>query len=223
MRVLTSNFPSKGFGSTVTYVDINPLNYRELTLYSSVDDSKMSELSKFIWDFENIVMTIRDWDKLSMFDVMTIISLRKFNSISKDNTFTLSNGVKFSLKDVEFSDIDSEIMNIKSIEIGGLTFNPSIKSMKDFYSSIKGSESRNVTSLKTAVLSAYLGGPSEFTVEGSTYSDIAMCEHLYSKVISHPKVKIKEGEEVVLVGSASKLFQYTIKHNRLDISKIKTS
>ena len=222
MKLLTYKLPSKGFGSSIDIVDLQPLTYRELTLYSSKAED-LSSLAEFIWDFENLIMTIPNWEGISMYDVEAIISIRKFISVTNESSVELSDGSEFSLDDVDFSYINDEIKKIKTVEIMGMKYTPSIKSAKELYGYLKRADADGATDIRIAIVAAYLGLAIPRLLEGVTHEDISLCEFIYSGVIAHPFVKNKEGEEVVLVGSAPKLFQYSLKFCRIDSSKIQTS
>ena len=218
MKILVSKLPSGGFASTLDIIDLQPLNYGELMKYSSEKSS--DPLSDLLWDMENLICTIRGWEELSSFDTHVLIAYRKMLTLSLSGSITLLNGEKFDLSDIEFSDLDRELIcSIEEIKLGNKKCKPSVLSMGKFYKYLVGCKNDGIENDKLAIIGSYLGiSPKE--VLSLTNDDIVICEGLYHKIISHPMVKMEGGREVILVGKASQLFHSLLELSKPDPSKI---
>ena len=220
MKIVVDLLPSKGFASTIDMVDIQPLNYSQLMEYSKLV-REGDELNDLIWDIEKLVQTIPNWDKLSSFDLYPIIAYKKMLSLDLKGEVSLSDGRKFSLSEVDFTDINTKILKISKIKIGNKEYSPSIKSMSDLYKCYVRCSNQGILNVKIATLACYLSAePSDILdLKGS---DITLCERLYPSLLSQPKVG-KGGAEAVLLGKASDLFQTISRLLKVDDSKIQLS
>jgi len=206
MKVICSKLPSKGFGCTLDILDIKPLTYQEVTKYCSQGSS--GELDDFIWDFENLIMTLEDWEKLSSFDCYALFAYRKMLSIDLKGSFKLFDGTQFTLKDVDFTDVSGMPINLESITINNKEYKPCLKSMDSFYKTLKIFQHKT-KNLKFPVVASYLGEDNPDVILNLTNGDIKICEDLYVQLMSQPKVKIG-GAEAIIFGKASDLFQNII-------------
>lgn len=218
MKILVSRLPSGGFGSTLDILEIPPLNYGQLIKYSSEKDS--DEVSNLIWDIENLICTLKDWERLSSYDVHAIIAYRKMLTLSLTGKITLTSGESFDLSDIQFTDLKRELIgDIKEIELGKKKYHPSILSMEKFYKALLMYQQERVQSERLAILGAFLNIP-PMDLTSLTGQDISMCEMLYRNIIAHPVAELKGGREVILVGKASQLFQSLLELQRPDLTKI---
>ena len=217
MKLITSRLPSKGFACTVDFVDILPLNYGQVIEYSKA--STDGELLSLIWDIHDLIKTIPDWEKLSSFDLFPILCYRKMITFDLKGKVNFLDGTSISLSDIEFSELTKELLEIETIELGGEKYSPSVKSMKDFITGLGLCLSKGIESTKLACIATYLGMPPEKLLN-LTGEDIALCERLYPKILSHPQVTKEGGAEVILTGKASDLFQRLSELLKISDSKI---
>lgn len=218
MKLITSRMPSKGFACTVDILDITPLNYGQVIEYAKAP-ADFSELSSLMWDIDYLVKTIKDWEKLSSFDLFPVLCYRKMITFDLKGKVNFVDGTSISLEDIEFSELKPEVLEIETIELGGEKFTPSVKSMKDFVNGLNICLSKGVESVKLACIATYLGMPPEKLL-GLTGEDISLCERLYPKILSHPQVTKEGGAEVILTGKASDLFQSLSELLKISDSKI---
>lgn len=220
MKILVNKLPSRGFGSTLDIIDLLPLNYGELLKYSAERSS--DPLSDLIWDIDTFIKTIPNWERLSSFDTYTIIAYRKMLTLDLKGKIKFKSGLEIDLMGVDFSDIDSRMVTIESVELGGVKRKPQIRSMGEFYNKLVEFSQNGVTDDKLAILGCYLNmNPNELL--SLTGEDIVICERLYDKIISHPTVNLEGGGEVILVGKASQLFQCLLESCRPSDAKIQFS
>lgn len=218
MRLLTSRLPSGGVGCTSEFVDVNPLTYKELSLYCSQKSS--NELEDFIWDVESLVMTIPGWQSLSSFDTPVLIAYRKLFSINLTGNYKLGD-LEFSLKDIDFTPLDRVPLSIESVTLGGVRYQPSIKPMEEFYRTLKIFEGKT-SEIKFPVVASFLGIKEPSVILSFTTEDVAICEKLYRYLQSQPVVR-KGGAEAILFGKASELFQHIVELCRITEDKIQFS
>lgn len=213
MKLLTSRLPSTGFACAIDIVELKPLNYGELIKYS--DHTNSDEVSDLLWDMENLILTIPNWEQLSSFDVLALISYRKMMTITQKKSITLLTGKVLSIDDVRFGDIDKKLITLNTVKLSAKLYKPSIKSMKDFYSTVIKFQGNKVKSLHITALASFLGITDPKVVTNFHNEDIKLCEQLYPLILSQPCISIEGGEEVLMVGKASELF-----HNVCSLSQI---
>ena len=218
MKLLCTKLPSGGVGCTVETINVNPLTYLELSKYCQQKPS--NELDDFIWDFENLIMTIPNWERLSSFDVPAIMSYRKMFSVNLKGSYKIGD-VEFSLSDVDFTDLSRVALSVKSVNLAGVEYYPSIKSAESFYKTLKIFEDKT-DQLKFPVVASYLGIDSPDVIFKFTTEDVAVCERLYLYLLSQPILK-KDGAEAILFGKASELFQNIIVLYEVTEDKIRFS
>jgi len=143
-------------------------------------------------------------------------------SIDMKATFTLTNGKVFSLKDVDFTDIEKIPLSIQSVTLNNKEYRPSIKNMESFYKTLKTFQSKT-QHLKFPLIASFLGEDNPDIILNLTAGDIAICESFCNKLISQPKVKVEGGAEVILYGNASDLFQNIVKFSRIAETSIRFS
>lgn len=218
MNLICNKLPSNGHGCTVNIVQLNSLTYKELTEYSKF--TAEGELNEFIHDFETFILTIPEWESLSSFDTNALICTRKMLTIDLTASFKIGDKM-FTLQDVDFSEIDKMALSILEVNLDGVTYHPSIKNMKSFYHTLKTFEGYT-TELKFPVVASFLGIEKPETILNFKAKDIAICERLYSHLLSQPLVEVG-GAEAVLFGKASELFQSVVKLQEFNDADIKFS
>ena len=219
MRILISKLPSSGFGSTLDMIDLQPLNYGELLKYS--EHGSHDPLQDLIWDIDTFIRTIPQWEELSSFDVNVLVAYRKMLTLDISGRVKIGDE-EIDFTKVNFSDIDRNILRIESVSLGGKEYKPVIRKMDEFYRTLCTYQASGVTDDKLAILGSY------FSIDPTsllslTGGDIAVCEKLYPKIISHPTVELKGGGEVILVGKASQLFRRLLEVQGNVDSKIQLS
>lgn len=218
MNLLCNKLPSNGHGCTLDIVQLKPLTYKELTDYSKFKSE--GELNEFIHDFETFILTIPEWESLSSFDTFALICTRKLLTINLDASFKIGDE-RFTLQDVNFTDIDKKALSIIEVTLGGKVYKPSIKNMKNFYKTVKNFEGYT-QDLKYPVVASFIGEENPEVILNLTTKDIVICEKLYSKLLSQPMIEVG-GAEAVLFGKASDLFRSVIELSEVDDGDIKFS
>lgn len=218
MKLITSRMPSKGFACTVEVLEVPPLNYGQVMEYAKAP-SNYTELSNLLWDIDYLIKPLEGWEKLSSFDLFPILCYRKLVTFNLKGKVNFLDGSSISLNDLEFSELSNDVLEIETIELGGEKYSPSIKSMRDFVTGLNICESKGISSVKLACVGTYLSIPPEKLLS-LTGEDIALCERLYSKILSHPQVTKEGGAEVILTGKASDLFHYLSELLKVTDSKI---
>lgn len=205
MKLLKTQLPSKGFNCLVDTIDINPLTYKELMLFSNskaVEDN----VGTAIWDIEHLIVDrINKWEELCYYDFPFIICMTKLLTMSSQPTYKLGD-VDFTLDDVKFTELDQLLGSMTSVMNRPFR----LPSMKILYNHLKLSPSDS--DLTTAIIACCLSMKTE-DLDNYSVEYINDIEYLRKIIISQPYVNIPGGEDALRF-KASDLFRYTCQNQR---------
>lgn len=205
MKLIKTQLPSRGFNCLVDMIDIKPLTYKELMLYSN---SKATEdnVGTAVWDIEHLIIDrIQDWEKLCYYDFPFIVCMTKLLTMSNQPKYKLDE-TEFTLDDVKFEELPEELGKI--VTVINQPFR--LPSMKILYNHLKLSPQDS--DLTTAILACCLSMKTE-TLDDISVVNINDIEHLRKIIISQPYVDIPGGEDALRF-KASELFRYTCENQR---------
>jgi len=223
MILRTKDLPSRGIGVPISNIELNPLTYNEVLRLSSRNQN-MSSIQLLKWDFDNIVTSIKNWEALSSYDVLSIINMRKLLSITNKQKFKV-NGIEYSLSDINYKLVTDDTLKIEKIRLGNYEFEVGIKSMKYFYEVLTSILDESDLPVKFVYIASFLGyqsRPKEVlsSIKNATYDEITLLEFIYRNCLGHMQVKSKEGEAVGLYESTADLFPIILENNGISQDKI---
>lgn len=142
MKCLVSSLPSKGLtlqDKSITEIDLKPLTYRQLVQYTNrtyenTVDQDIAEIELFI------MPDIPVWNKLSAYDLSSILFTRKYISATYNDDLILTDKFgayyKVPISDITFKDINEELLHIKSIEINDKVYPFKVPTIEDYYNTL---------------------------------------------------------------------------------------
>jgi hypothetical protein len=206
MKLLKIQLPSHGFNCLVDMIDIRPLTYKELMIFSN-SSAVEDNVGTALWDIEHLIIDrIDGWKKLCYYDFPFIVCMTKLLTMTSESKFKLGS-IEFTLSDVKFTEFDKELGSIVSVMNRPFR----IPSMEILYNHLKLSPKDS--DLTAAIIACCLSMKTE-DLDNSPTEYINDIEHLRKIIISQPYVDIPGGEDALRF-KASDLFRYTLENQRL--------
>lgn len=211
MATISQNrLPSRSLGcSVIGSINLEPMTYNELLNYVSGVEYKSGSIGQLLWDIQYILKpSFKDYRKLSSFDLNFLISLRKLNSVLDEGNFTYKNE-KHSLNELSFTEIDEDTMKLCKVLDHDFMIK-SVGEVEDAFENLTDEELNHKAEL--GILAVDMGIPLKDLIEMPA-SKATTITYMMTKVMSQPKLG---GEDIILFGKSSDLFQAIIQGHGYD-------
>jgi len=140
MEILVSQLPSGGYGYDFPSISIKPMSFLDMVKYmESVPEGK---IEKYIYDIKLLIAEDSNINNCYVMDLDFLIFYKKLISVSSDMTYNLTVNCsncgksirkRISLdKDIQFNQIDPNLMNGARIELCGNEYDTKVPTVKDF-------------------------------------------------------------------------------------------
>lgn len=203
MRIPTNTLPSGGQYKKSTYIELNPLKYKDIVIH---DKSKaVTEVDIYINEIETCLSKIEDWRSLLLFDIDSLIFTLKYISVSNKPEVKMITSCdtcgryEFQLKisNLSFTNI-SELLKIKSVNLNNTEFliNHNV-TIGEFYELLQKLKRWNLDIPREELfLIAYLIRGENInqvydTIMNSVKDDIVVIKELANKLVSESTVTVK--------------------------------
>lgn len=139
MIVYTRDFPSEGYGCTITDLTLTPLTYKQLIDY--VNNDELTKLRDHIKDVDLLLTMDPKASDALIIDLDYILYLMKVLTISEEMIFNYTyscdtckelHSGKISSRSLIFREIDQQYLDLLSIELGGRTLYFKLTTVSDF-------------------------------------------------------------------------------------------
>lgn len=196
-----NKLPSRTLGcSYIGSINLEPMTYNELLNYVSGVDNEPGSIGQLLWDIKYILKpSVKDYRKLSSFDLNFLISLRKLNSVLDEGSFTYK-GKSHSITELTFTEIEEKTMRLCKV-LDHQFMIKDVGSIEDAFDELSSDELSKKAEL--GVLAVDMGIPLEdlLKIPASKTNTIT---YMMTQVMSQPKLG---GEDIILFGKSSELFQ----------------
>ena len=218
MATISQNrLPSRSLGCDfIGSITMEPMTYNELLNYVSGEENIPGSIGQLLWDIKYILKpSIKDYRKLSSFDLNFLISLRKLNSVLDDGSFTYK-GEKHSLSELSFTEIEDKTMKLCKV----LDHQFMIKSVGDVEDAFDGLSDEELNKRAELGVLAVDMGVSLNELLNIPASKASTISYMCTQVMSQPKLG---GEDVILFGKSSELFQAILQSRGFDKLEVEYS
>jgi hypothetical protein len=242
MIVAVADLPSKGFRCDVAKININAINYKQLTKYNK--QLSNTYLQKLYRDMDVLKEDIgEDFDKLAFYDLDMLMFYKKLISVTDDKALTMKlnyrclfcgqdENLEINVNSLSYPDFDELLTRIEYVELGGKKYKVKFPTMGDAKkvadTLLKYREDIDDKLFLQLCLFDFDHSPNivKSMVEGATGSDILMLEYLYgiyngaNKEVSTTCTKCGK-ENVIRTNTLMTDFLRLLRLNcRVDASKI---
>lgn len=190
MTIPVNSLPSGGYGYNFPYVQVNPMNFLQITEYLK-DLPQDDPLGRYFYEIQNLISGDPNIENCYIMDVDFLIFYKKLITIGDGQEMTLTIkcpkcGHKIHKKiaidkDIHFKKLDEKIMNGAKIVLNGHNYETFVPTVKEFFKIYQRYLTyRNLADLDMIKLIALIkeadlyGNQVQNDVLGATHSDITL-------------------------------------------------